>query len=81
VKIEEARQLLNSFLMGGRRAFRNGGDKTHYKTNKQFLRKLPKGFYHKSLKTMVRLSNGSLIEAFLNNPETIRGPISGLVLL
>jgi len=44
-----------------------------------FLRKLPKGFYHKPLKTMVRLSNGSLIEAFPNNPETIRGPTLDLV--
>ena len=44
-----------------------------------FLRKLPKGLYHKPLKTMVRLSNGSLIEAFPNNPETIRGPTLNLV--
>jgi len=44
-----------------------------------FLRKLDKGFYHKPLKTMVRLSNGSLIEAFPNNPETIRGPTLDLV--
>jgi len=44
-----------------------------------FLHKLPKGFYHKPLKTMVRLSNGSLIEAFPNNPETIRGPTLDLV--
>jgi len=44
-----------------------------------FLRKLPKGFYHKPLKTMVRLSNGSLIEAFPNNPDTIRGPTLHIV--
>ena len=44
-----------------------------------FLRKLAKGLYHKPLKTMVRLSNGSLIEAFPNNPETIRGPTLDLV--
>lgn len=39
-----------------------------------FLRKLPKGSYHRPQKTIVRLSNGSVIEAFPNNPETIRGP-------
>jgi len=39
-----------------------------------FLRRLPKGSYHKPQKTIVRLSNGSIIEAFPNNPETIRGP-------
>lgn len=44
-----------------------------------FLRKLPQGFYHKPLRTMVRLSNGSLIEAFPNNPETIRGPTLDIV--
>jgi phage FluMu gp28-like protein len=44
-----------------------------------FLRKLPKSLYEKPLHTMVRLSNGSLIEAFPNNPETIRGPTLDLV--
>ena len=39
-----------------------------------FLRKLPKGTYHKPQKTIVRLYNGSIIEAFPNNPYTIRGP-------
>jgi len=39
-----------------------------------FLRKLPKGSYHKPQKTIAHLSNGSIIEAFPNNPETIRGP-------
>jgi phage FluMu gp28-like protein len=39
-----------------------------------FLRRLPKQFYDRVLRTMVRLNNGSLIEAFPNNPETIRGP-------
>ena len=39
-----------------------------------FLRRLPKGSYHKPQKTIVRLSNSSIIEAFPNNPETIRGP-------
>ncbi|MEM3699866.1 MAG: terminase family protein [Candidatus Bathyarchaeia archaeon] len=44
-----------------------------------FLRKLPKNWYQKPLHTMVRLTNGSLIEAFPNNPETIRGPTLDLV--
>jgi phage FluMu gp28-like protein len=44
-----------------------------------FLRKLPKNLYEKPLHTMVRLNNGSLIEAFPNNPETIRGPTLHLV--
>ncbi|MEM3697392.1 MAG: terminase family protein [Candidatus Bathyarchaeia archaeon] len=44
-----------------------------------FLRKLPKNLYQKPLHTMVRLTNGSLIEAFPNNPETIRGPTLDLV--
>jgi len=39
-----------------------------------FLRKLPKGFYQKPQRTVVRLSNGSIIEAFPNNPYAIRGP-------
>jgi len=44
-----------------------------------FLRKLPKRWYHKPLQTMVRLKNGSTIEAFPNNPETIRGPTLHIV--
>jgi len=39
-----------------------------------FLRKLPKGLYQKPQRTIVRLSQGGIIEAFPNNPETIRGP-------
>jgi phage FluMu gp28-like protein len=39
-----------------------------------FLRKIPRGLYHKPQHTIVRLKNGSIIEAFPNNPETIRGP-------
>jgi len=39
-----------------------------------FLRKLPKPLYHKPQRTIVRLTNGSILEAFPNNPETIRGP-------
>jgi len=34
---------------------------------------LPKSLYHKPQKTKVTLKNGSIIEAFPNNPETIRG--------
>ena len=45
----------------------------------QFLRKLPKGYYHKPQHTIVRLKNGSIIEAFPNNPETIRGPTLNVV--
>ncbi|MBC7129909.1 hypothetical protein H5T51_01645, partial [Candidatus Bathyarchaeota archaeon] len=40
----------------------------------QFLRRIPKGYYYKLQHTIVRLKNGSIIEAFPNNPETIRGP-------
>jgi phage FluMu gp28-like protein len=39
-----------------------------------FLAKLPKKFYRKPQKTIVELTNGSRIECFPNNPETIRGP-------
>jgi len=39
-----------------------------------FLRNLPPGMAFKPLKTVVRFTNGSAIEAFPNNPETIRGP-------
>jgi len=39
-----------------------------------FLRKIPPTFYHKSQRTIVCLTNGSIIEAFPNNPDTIRGP-------
>jgi len=39
-----------------------------------FLAKLPKTQYKKPQKTTVTLTNGSNIEAFPNNPETIRGP-------
>jgi len=38
------------------------------------LKKLPKGLYEKPQQTAVRLKNGSIIEAYPNNPETIRGP-------
>jgi phage FluMu gp28-like protein len=39
-----------------------------------FLGKLPKTAYKKPQKTAVALTNGSNIEAYPNNPETIRGP-------
>ncbi|MEM3551824.1 MAG: terminase family protein, partial [Candidatus Bathyarchaeia archaeon] len=45
----------------------------------QFLRKISKGYYYKPQHTIVRLKNGSVIEAFPNNPETIRGPTLHLV--
>ncbi len=38
-----------------------------------FLPKLPRGLYRKPQATMVNLSNGSLIQAFPCNPDTIRG--------
>jgi phage FluMu gp28-like protein len=38
-----------------------------------FLAKLPKGLYRKPQTTMVSLRNGSLIQAFPCNPDTIRG--------
>ncbi len=37
-------------------------------------RKLPRGFVLAPLRTQIRFTNGSIIEAFPNNPETIRGP-------
>jgi len=39
-----------------------------------FLRLIPSGLFEKPQRTIVRLRNGSVIEAFPNNPETIRGP-------
>jgi phage FluMu gp28-like protein len=39
-----------------------------------FLAKLPKTAYKKPQKTSVALTNNSNIEAYPNNPETIRGP-------
>jgi phage FluMu gp28-like protein len=44
-----------------------------------FLRGLPRDFYDRALRTMVHLNNGSLIEAFPNNPETVRGPTLDMV--
>jgi len=39
-----------------------------------FAHKLPVGIVFKPQKTMIHFANGSSIEAFPNNPETIRGP-------
>ncbi|MEM2971311.1 MAG: terminase family protein [Candidatus Bathyarchaeia archaeon] len=39
-----------------------------------FVRNLPPGMAFKPLKTVIRLTNGSVIEAFPCNPDTIRGP-------
>ena len=44
-----------------------------------FLEKLPKAWYFKPKRTIVELRNGSRIEAFPNNPETIRGPTLDIV--
>jgi len=39
-----------------------------------FVRNLPPGMCFKPLKTVIRFTNGSVVEAFPNNPDTIRGP-------
>ena len=39
-----------------------------------FLRKIPPEKYLKPGRTVLRFTNGSVIEAFPNNPDTIRGP-------
>src|SRR3990170_184466 len=39
-----------------------------------FTRKLPSGIVFKPQRTQIHFTNGSIIEAFPNNPETIRGP-------
>jgi len=38
-----------------------------------FMTKLPKGLFHKPQRTIVRLKNGSIIPAFPNNPNNLRG--------
>jgi len=45
----------------------------------EFLRKLPKNWYGRPRRTIVELANGSRIECFPNNPETIRGPTLDIV--
>lgn len=44
-----------------------------------FLRKLPNEVCPKPQRTVLYFSNGSIIEAFPNNPETIRGPTLNLL--
>ncbi|HSV49831.1 MAG TPA: terminase family protein, partial [Candidatus Acidoferrales bacterium] len=44
-----------------------------------FTHKLPAGIVYKPQKTMIHFINGSSIEAFPNNPETIRGPTLDVV--
>jgi len=44
-----------------------------------FLKKLPQDRYFKPLRTVLRFTNGSVIEAFPNNPDTIRGPTLNVV--
>jgi len=44
-----------------------------------FLSKLPRKWYVKPRRTIVELKNGSRIECFPNNPETIRGPTLDVV--
>jgi phage FluMu gp28-like protein len=44
-----------------------------------FLKHLPPSMVLKPMKTVIRFSNGSLIEAFPNNPDTIRGPTLNLI--
>lgn len=38
-----------------------------------FRTKLPKGLFYQPQRTMVRLKNGSIIQAFPNNPNNLRG--------
>ena len=44
-----------------------------------FLRKLPPDMYFKPHKTYITFPSGSIIEAFPNNPDTIRGPTLNVV--
>ncbi len=44
-----------------------------------FTHRLPPDIALKSQKTQIRFNNGSIIEAFPNNPETIRGPTFDVV--
>ncbi|MCW4016799.1 MAG: terminase large subunit [Candidatus Bathyarchaeota archaeon] len=44
-----------------------------------FLKHLPEGWVVKSRKTVIYFSNGSIIECYPNNPDTIRGPTLHLV--
>lgn len=44
-----------------------------------FLRRIPPNKYLKPGRTILRFTNGSVIEAFPNNPETIRGPTLNVI--
>ena len=44
-----------------------------------FIKNLPDGFVLKARKTVIYFANGSVIECFPNNPDTIRGPTLNLV--
>jgi hypothetical protein len=44
-----------------------------------FLRKLPNEICPKPMRTLLYIYNGSVIEAFPNNPDTIRGPTLDVV--
>ena len=44
-----------------------------------FLKRLPPGMYFRPLRTLIRFTNGSIIEAFPNSPDTIRGPTLDIV--
>ena len=44
-----------------------------------FLQKLPKDICAKPARTVLYFSNGSVIEAFPNNPDTIRGPTLNVI--
>ncbi|MEM3579404.1 MAG: terminase family protein [Candidatus Bathyarchaeia archaeon] len=54
-------------------------NQTRNKKNKHIPHKLPKNLYHKPQQTTIRLKNNSTIEAYPNNPETIRGPTLNIV--
>jgi phage terminase large subunit-like protein len=44
-----------------------------------FLKNLPPGMYFKPMRTAIRFTNGAVIEAFPNNPDTIRGPTLNMI--
>ena len=41
--------------------------------------KLPRGYVKKPMRTMITFTNGAKVEAFPNNPDTIRGPTLNIV--
>jgi len=44
-----------------------------------FLRHIPPAMYFRPMRTSLRFTNGSIIEAFPNNDQTIRGPTLSLI--